>query len=387
MLAGAESHAVEWTTSLRDDKIGEAICAFANDMAKTGQPGYLLIGVKNDGTIDRSMQIDDNLLKNLASWRDDGRILPIPAIAVEKRSLKEGDIAVIEVQPSDMPPVRYKGRVHIRVGPRRAVASEQEERILTERRRSKARSFDMRPSPLADRSQLALASFKLDYLTAAVAPEIIEENHRELFDQMSSLGFWDADSNCATNAGALLFGEDPLRFMPGAYVQYGRFDGLDMNSDLIDERRFAGNLITVLRLLDEFVKVLFPVRPEPVTALRENARSAYPVWAVREILMNAVMHRDYESNAPIYFNQFSDRIEIQNPGGLFGSVTPYNFPKENDYRNPKIAEAMKTLGFVNRFRLGIVRTQNLLKQNGNPEAQFTIDQPAFFSVNIKAAGL
>ena len=73
----------------------------------------------------------------------------------------------------------------------------------------------------------------------------------------------------------------------------------------------------------------------------------YPEWALRELLTNAVMHRNYDSNAPIRFYAFSDHIEIQNPGGLYGEATPENFPTRNDYRNPVIAEAMKSLGFVN----------------------------------------
>ena len=56
--------------------------------------------------------------------------------------------------------------------------------------------------------------------------------------------------------------------------------------------------------------------------------------------MNAIMHRLYESTSPVRFYWFSDRIEVQNPGGLFGEATPENFPRQNSYRNPVIAEAM-----------------------------------------------
>jgi predicted HTH transcriptional regulator len=81
--------------------------------------------------------------------------------------------------------------------------------------------------------------------------------------------------------------------------------------------------------------------------------------------MNAIMHRDYESNAPVKFYQFTDRIEIVNPGGLYGNARPENFPNVNDYRNPVIAEAMKVLGYVNRFNRGIARVKVELKENGN----------------------
>jgi ATP-dependent DNA helicase RecG len=100
----------------------------------------------------------------------------------------------------------------------------------------------------------------------------------------------------------------------------------------------------------------------------------YPEWALRELLMNAVMHRNYDSNTPIRFYAFSDHIEIQSPGGLYGEATPENFPTRNSYRNPVIAEAMKSLGFVNRFGYGVQRAQALLAQNGNPPADFDFDE-------------
>lgn len=100
----------------------------------------------------------------------------------------------------------------------------------------------------------------------------------------------------------------------------------------------------------------------------------YPEWALRELLMNAVMHRNYDSNTPIRFYAFSDHIEIQSPGGLYGEATPENFPTRNSYRNPVIAEAMKSLGFVNRFGYGVQRAQALLAQNGNPPAEFGFDE-------------
>ena len=200
---------------------------------------------------------------------------------------------------------------------------------------------------------------------------------------MASLGFWCSGQSCATNAGAILFAEEPLSWFPGAAVQYVRYKGEGLDSDPADERSFEGDLITILRELDSFVKTMFPSEPEAVSALREENRSPYPAMAIRELLMNAVMHRDYESNAPIRFYWFSDRIEIQNPGGLYGAVTPETFPNQNDYRNPKIAEAMKTLGYVNRFGRGIARAQRFLEENGNPRAEFDVSQSTFFLATIR----
>ncbi len=96
--------------------------------------------------------------------------------------------------------------------------------------------------------------------------------------------------------------------------------------------------------------------------------------------MNAIMHRDYEGNAPIQFYEYDDRIEIQNPGGLYGKVSPDNFPNVSDYRNPFIAEAMKVLGYVNRFSRGVYRVQKELEENGNGQASFDFSLITAFRV-------
>lgn len=103
----------------------------------------------------------------------------------------------------------------------------------------------------------------------------------------------------------------------------------------------------------------------------------YPLPTLQQLVRNAVMHRDYQtSNAPVRLTWFQDRIEIQNPGGPFGQVTRQNFgqPGITDYRNPNVAEAMKTLGFVQRFGVGIQIAQKALRDNGNVPAEFDVQE-------------
>jgi ATP-dependent DNA helicase RecG len=107
--------------------------------------------------------------------------------------------------------------------------------------------------------------------------------------------------------------------------------------------------------------------------LRERSVESYPRVAVRELLMNAVMHRDYSSTAPLRVTWFDERLEIQSPGGLYGEVSETNFPRQTSYRNPVIAEAMKALGYVNRYGRGVLRAQEALARNGSPPAEFTFD--------------
>ena len=370
-----ESDRIERTVSTKNtDKFSRAVCAFANDFPNHRLPGYLFVGVDDAGRPD-GLQVTDKLLLNLAGLRDNGSIQPLPAMTVSQITLSDGsgDIAIVTVLPSDLPPVRYKGRIHIRVGPRRAIANEQEERILTERRTALARTFDAQPCTSASLDDLVLDLFAITYRPQAVNRDVIEENNRPLALQLASLRFFSQKANHPTNAGVLLFGKDPLMWLPGAYIQFVRYDGTRLADEVVSEKRFSGDLLTVLRELDEFVKTQLRERPVSVSALREQVITDYPMIAVREFLMNAVMHRLYESTAPIRFYWFTDRIEIQNPGGLYGEATPENFPKQNAYRNPVIAEAMKTLGYVNKFGRGVMRAQQSLQDNGHPAATFQFE--------------
>ena len=129
----------------------------------------------------------------------------------------------------------------------------------------------------------------------------------------------------------------------------------------------------MLREVEAFISL--PARSHPVVEsdLRERTAIDYPPAAIRELLLNAIMHRSYESNAPVRFYWYDDRIEIQNPGGLYGMASPENFPRQTDYRNPVVSEALATLGYVNAFGRGVIRAQDALRRNGSPEAEFTFE--------------
>ena len=373
LMAAPESDRVEKTISTKNtDKLGEAVCAFANDFPGHREPGYLLIGVDDDGRAS-GLIVTDELLRALGELRSNVNLEPLPAMTVRKYTVKGGDVAVMEVTPSNLPPVRYKGRVWIRVGPSRRGANRQEELILIERRTALQRTFDARPCHGCTTDEIVTDLFLVGYLPAAVARDVIEENRRDLNEQMASLRFYDLNADCPTNAGVLLFGKSPLHWIPGAWVQFVRWAGTTMAADAVADRRFSGDLLNVLRDIDSFMSLPTQSYPVAESALRERAETDYPQVAIRELLLNAVMHRSYESNAPVRFNWYDDRIEIQNPGGLYGMASPETFPRQTDYRNPVIAEAMATLGYVNAFGRGVIRAQDALRRNGNPEAEFTFE--------------
>jgi ATP-dependent DNA helicase RecG len=381
LLSNTESAHVERTTSTDNmDKLCQAICAFSNDVSGSGKNGYLIIGVHDNGKLS-GLKVDDKLLLKISNIRTDGNILPQPVMTVEKFTFDDGDVLVTEVQPSEFPPVRYRGRIWVRVGPRKSIATEAEEKILTERRLSNVHTFDAMPCLGTTLDDLDIAIIKKEYLPKAVAEEVLSEDKRTIDKQLASLGLYDLRYNCPTNGAIVLFGLNPERYLHGSYIQYVRFKGKDRAGDIINEHKFSGNLCRELPKVDTFIETsIAQKRPIPVSVLREETFSKYPYWATRELLMNAIMHRDYETNAPVQFYEYDDRIEVQNPGGLYGKVTPDNFPNVSDYRNPFIAEAMRVLGYVNRFSRGVYRVQKELMENGNGKAVFDFSLVTAFKV-------
>ena len=380
MLPQLEQDRIKKTISLSDaQKFGEAICSFANDLANHQLPGYLIIGAHDDGKI-AGLTITEEHLQTLLSFRTDGRIVPPPSMIVKKFEYPGGDLAVVEVQPHFLPPVRFKGKVCVRAGIRKGTANEADERMLTEKRSVFARSFDVLPCKGSTLEDISIDLFKLRYLPSAIDADTLAENGRELKAQLASLKFYDLKEDCPTYAGILMFGTNPRFFVPGAAVQFVRFSGEDEASDFEFEHRFDGDLTTQLGQMEEFIKanIVRMVLPE----LGREYVYDYPLRAVKELIFNAVIHKDYQSNAPIKFYEFSDRIEISNAGGLFGKARPENFPNENDYRNPALSEAIKNLGFVNGFNIGVKAAMAALAKNGNPEPEFIKDQPTSFSVKI-----
>ncbi len=376
LLTDLESDRVERKASISDtSKIRQAICAFANDLSGNKKPGIIFIGVNDDGTCS-NLPITDQLLLTLANMRDDGNILPMPSLIVRKETIDNCELAIVIVEPSDVPPVRFNGRTWIRVGPRRATATAEDERRLNEKRRSKDLPFDLQPFPSASIEDLDLDIFTQEYLTAAIAPEVLEENQRSTAQQLTSLRFTTSGSEpIPTTLGILVSGKDARQFIPGFYLQFIRFDGDELTDPIKTQKEITGSLARMLRSIDEILQSQISVASDITSQSIEVKQPDYPIVALQQLIRNAIMHRAYENtHAPVRISWFRQRIEIQSPGGAFGQVNKQNFGTGiTDYRNPHLAEAMKNLGYVQRFGIGIATAQKQLQKNGNPPAEFIVD--------------
>lgn len=391
LLRDLESDRAERKETFKGDApegVRQAICAFANDLPGHQTAGVAFVGVRNDGQ-PTGLSITDELLLNVASIRSDGNILPLPSMTVEKRTLLGSDVAVITVMPSDAPPVRYKGRTYIRTGPRRGIASAQDERILNERRRFRDLPFDLQPVSFAKLADLNRNAFESEYLPGAFSADVLEVNHRTYEERLSACRMLDSsDTAVPTVLGSLVLGNQSRDLIPCAYIQFLRLDGEELDAPIIDQAAIDGRLGEVLSRVDEKIKANISTHVDIESQPTEKRRWDYPLAALQQLIRNAVMHRAYENtNAPIRFTWFRNRIEIVNPGGPFGVVTAENFgrPGVTDYRNPNLAEAMKVLGYVQRFGVGIATARRLLKENGNPPPEFE-PQQTHVLVTIRSTG-
>ena len=307
-------------------------------------------------------------------------------MSVDRFQFPEGDLLVAEVSPSDLPPVRYRGRTFIRIGPRRDIATEAEERILAERRMSFMATFDTMPCLAAKLNDVNTDLLHTKYLIPLLGNELMESDTRPIEEQMAAVGMYDTEHQCPTYAAGVLFGYKPRRFMPGLYVQYVCFKGEDVTSEVENEMQLEGNYCELLPRLESLLELsVIKKKPVFVSILREEMVSNYPYLAIRELLLNACMHRDMQSNTPLRFYEFASHLEILNAGGLYGNARPENFPSVNDYRNPLVASAMKTLGYVNMFNRGVGQVQTDLKENGNQPAEFNVNLITAFKVDVRVS--
>jgi ATP-dependent DNA helicase RecG len=385
MLTDLESDRVERKQSFKGnapDTVREAVCAFANDLAGHGTPGVVFIGARDDGT-PAGLVVTDELLRQLADIKTDGNIAPPPTLLVEERELSGHAFAVVTVWPCDTPPVRCRGRVHVRWGPRRGLASAQDERILNERRRHRDRPFDVQPIPAATTEDLDRLRFEQEYLPSAVAPDVLISNERSLEQRLAATKMILSEAEpVPTVLGLLIVGRSPSDWLSGAYTQFLRIAGCDLADPVQDEAVIDGTVADQIRRVEDKLNAHNVQAVRFGDVAQESREVAYPLDALRQLVRNALMHRSYEStHAPVRVYWFDDRIEIHNPGGPLGSVTPENFglPGITDYRNPNLAEALRALGYVQRFGAGISIARRLL----GARLRFEV-QPGFVAAIVGA---
>ena len=258
------------------------------------------------------------------------------------------------------------------------MATPQDERILKEKRRYRDAPFDVQPVEGVAFDELDIKAYEDEYLPNAFAPEVLEANERALEERLAATKMIASrDDVRPTVLGLLVFGKRPRDFIAGSYVQFLRLDGEDLSSNIIDEEEIDGTISEVIRRLDGKFRAHNFRSVDFTSSDHERQVGRYPLPALQQLSRNAIMHRTYEvTNSPVRVTWFNSSIEILSPGGGFGIVNWNNFgqPGITDYRNPNLADAMKVLGYVQRFGVGIATANKLLADAGQSPADFQVEE-------------
>jgi len=194
--------------------------------------------------------------------------------------------------------------------------------------------------------------FTRDYLPTAVAPEIIKETRERWNNNCHHCDLSLVNPHIGLLLLGCLFSENlpPILSLGLRAVSTYRWNRVNRSN--CRSKRIARPNAELLHRLDDLLAVNIRTATDIKSGVTDVRQPEYPMVSLQQLTRNAVMHRDYQTtSAPVRITWFNDRIEIQNPGGPFGQVTRNNFgsPGITDYRNPHLAEALKSLGFVQRF--------------------------------------
>jgi ATP-dependent DNA helicase RecG len=173
----------------------------------------------------------------------------------------------------------------------------------------------------------------------------------------------DGSDLMPTYAALLLFGDNPQRWMPNATVLAARFPGVSFSDEFL-RQDIVGTLPQQLRQAEQFLRENLHEVVRMV-GLTHQKTLEYPYEAVRELLVNAVAHRDYNLQGDnIHLYLFSGRLEVHSPGELPGPVNLHNLLNARFSRNAVIAQVLSDLGFVERLGYGLNRVVTVMRKNG-----------------------
>ena len=301
-------------------------------------------------------------------------IIPLPK--VEDGS---GSRVVSITVPPGLPHIySLKGRYLIRDGARnRPLSPTQLRRLMMERG---AASFE---SSVPHGAGLDDIDWEKAEQYAAGLPGLTAADPRDLLLKRGCLAAGDTGLR-PTCAGLLLFGRDPQRWVRSSEIVVARYAGTAMDDRFIKEE-IRGTLPQQIRRAEAFV-VDNLRRGVRLAGLERIEEPEYPVKAVREAIVNAVAHRDYQIRGDeIRLLLFSDRIEFYSPGRLPGHITVDNLVDERFSRNEAIVQVLSDMGFIERLGYGIDRMLRLMAEARLPEPRFE-ETAAGFRVTLLGHG-
>jgi ATP-dependent DNA helicase RecG len=340
-----EGEKVEFKTSSNDAVI-ETLVAFSNCKG-----GSVLIGIDDYATI-KGIQTGK---ETIAKWVNEIKIKTSPSIVADitLHTIEEKHISVISVIEYPIKPVSFKGKYYRRISKSNHLMGTDE--IANEHLKTLNSSWDYFPDPYHTTEDISIEKVNIFLNKSGFQIKLG-------LTTLESLAKLEMLRNGSLTLGAyLLFVKD---FCLISDVQVGRFkspttiiDSVSLNSDLFAE---VEEIMAFIKkhLMIEYIITGNPERIE---------RFDYPIEAVREIVINMVVHRDYRDSSASIVKIFDDRIEFYNPGKLFGGITVNDLLSGNyssKTRNKLIARAFKEVGLIERYGSGIMRIQKICDEYG-----------------------
>jgi ATP-dependent DNA helicase RecG len=295
-------------------------------------------------------------------------VLPLPRQVTAKPAGEPKSLNLVLVSvPTGLPHVycldgRYLGRQGTQTNP---LSARQLYRLLHQRGTLQFETRVLPEASLQDLDQRAVSEYA--HVAGNIPVDEIEQAY-EFLVRRGCLKRID-DELHLTNAALLLFGRQPQQWLPNATILAGRFPG-NILSSLYHKRDITGNLPHQLKQAEEFVRANLNTVVRLV-GLQHQESLEYPFEAVRELLVNAVAHRDYNLQGDnIHLNIFADRLEITSPGTLPGPVNLKNLLVARFARNAVISQVLSDLGYVERLGYGLDRVVSVTREAGLLPPQF-----------------
>jgi ATP-dependent DNA helicase RecG len=363
-----ESETVEFKTSLSEiDQILETVSAFSNTNG-----GVIYIGVTDNGTIS-GVTIGKGTLEVLANeikLNTDPRVFP----NIETDEIESQTIIKVSVQEYPIKPVWSKEKVFLRVGKTNQRASAEKIREMI----AKNTPFHwdrqvLTEHNLSDISEEDVKSFI--HLSNEERNSILETG-RNIKSQLDRLNLLHNDK--LTNAAILLFGKTPQTIYPRSIVKCAKFTGNEA-IDFIDMQDIKGTLISLVPEVLNFIRKHINVSINISGKAQREEIWEYPKEALREAVINAICHRNYEDTGNVQIRIFDNRLEIWNPGTLPEGITIDSLKVDHRSRprNELIARCFYLIKYIEQWGTGTNRIINSCKEAGLQEPLFEVKDNDF----------
>ncbi len=358
LIEKGESKILEFKESLSlKSEIGESVSAFSNT-----NNGTILVGVSDEREI-RGVEIGKRTIENLANFiKQNTDNFVYPDISIEK--VDEKHIIIIKVNKSDEKPVFFRDKTYKRVGKSNHKLSASEIRKLAKESGEKV-YWDGQVcdgAGLGDIDEEAVNKFRELY--EYINKTKIKSSNKELLKSLKCAKEINREVQI-TNSGILLFGKKSNDFLPMSYITIARYPEKEREQTYSDIKNFHGNLFEIVDSANEYIKQYVQEVSRVVEGqLAREVIPQYSYYAIRELITNAVVHKDYSLwGSRVIIRIFKDRIEFNSPGSLPTDVTPKNIVDAQFSRNSTIAEVFNKVQYIEKLGEGWDKIISAVKEH------------------------